>query len=376
MNTNIRKAPLVTLADALKAQQTRALDVVVPAQELLSDGGLYVVRGSETILTADGVSNADGLYVPTDAAEGQVAEKLDIPVKYLRRMREAGALDLYDFNVNGWLSRDERSFLVRLLRADGDADTGIGTLRALLSNGYRTIDNFDVLLASLQGIRDAGVVDPQITADLTDRRMYVTVVAPQIKAYAPELLKGYRSPFTGEVDPEGTVFAGFKLTNSETGHGSMSLTPYIEVLICRNGQTIGKAVREVHIGQKLDDGVIKVSDETRETNAKLIRSHTRDAVATFLDAEYVTARLREMEAAAGVKVSDPQRTIKDVSQRLGFTQSQADSILNMFIDGGQRTAGGVMQAVTATAQTLESGDDADMFERKAMQALEIAASLR
>jgi hypothetical protein len=35
--------------------------------------------------------------------------------------------------------------------------------------------------------------------DLTERRLYARIVAPQIRAYAPAMLAGYRSPFGGEV---------------------------------------------------------------------------------------------------------------------------------------------------------------------------------
>jgi hypothetical protein len=46
-----------------------------------------------------------------------------------------------------------------------------------------------------------------------------------------------------------------------------------------------------------------------------------------------------------------------------------------FIRGGDLTAGGVLHAVTSTAQTLSDADAAHEMESQAVRALEIAAAL-
>jgi hypothetical protein len=53
----------------------------------------------------------------------------------------------------------------------------------------------------------------------------------------------------------------------------------------------------------------------------------------------------------------------------------AEEILAHFIRGGQLTAGGVMQAVTSVAQTLDDADAAHEMESQAVRALDIAAAL-
>ena len=77
---------------------------------------------------------------------------------------------------------------------DGD---GLGVARAVLSDSYKVIDNLDALMATLDGIRQAGIEVVFDGLDLTERRLYARVVAPQIRALAPALLAGYRSPFGG-----------------------------------------------------------------------------------------------------------------------------------------------------------------------------------
>ena len=56
--------------------------------------------------------------------------------------------------------------------------------------------------------------------------MYVRVVCEQVRALAPALLAGYRSPFTGAAGADNpVVFAGFVITNSETGCGAFTPDP-------------------------------------------------------------------------------------------------------------------------------------------------------
>lgn len=393
----LRNGDLQTLAAALNDQRTRSVDLVMPARDITFDGAALNLRDQSPVIGDDGVTDPNGRYVPTTVGDEGIAEKLGVPVRYLRRMRTE-APDLYDANVNGWLSRDGGSYLVRLLRGDAETIETRGVLRAFLSDRYRCIDNFDVLLATLRGVQQSCVDMPQISADLTDRRMYVRVTHPGIAAYAPDLLKGYRSPFDGRdvgggwspesvaraaggeghaipAGEEPIVFAGFVISNSEVGDGAFSITPRLVVKVCNNGLTItADAMREVHLGGRLDTGVISWSEETQRRNLELITAQTTDAVATFLDPAYVQAKVTEMEAAAGVPVADPQQTIATVSRRLGFTEEQQAAILGHFIKGGQLTAGGVMQAITSAAQITADGDTAYAMEAAALPALELAAA--
>lgn len=372
----LRNADLAQLAAALNDQRTRAVDLVIPARDIRFNGAALDLTGLDPVITDDGVTDPNGRYTPTMVGDEGIATKLDIPLRYLRRMRENDP-GLYDANVNTWLSRSADSYLLRLLRGD-DATETRGVLRAWLSDRYRTIDNFDVLLATLQGIRDSGmpIGEGDIQADLTDRRMYTRVSCPAVSAMAPELLHGYRSPFTGETGTDNpTVFAGFVITNSETGNGAFSIVPRLVVQVCSNGMTITKdATREIHLGSRLDTGVVRWSPETLRRNLALVTSQTADAVATFLDRDYLVVKLAELEQAAGVPVKDAPAVITAVSKKLGFTEDQQTSILNHFIAGGQLTAGGVMQAITATAQTVDDGDTAHALEAAALPALELAAA--
>ncbi|WP_405018087.1 DUF932 domain-containing protein [Kitasatospora sp. NBC_00070] len=375
--TSTRNASLREIVGILKDQHPRKTDVIAPVQSIRAEGGRLIIDGAEHEITPDGVTSKAAEYKLTDVCESGVAEKLGIPVGYLRKTRHE-APELWDANVNGWLtheSREAKSYMIRTLRPSQDEDTG--TARAFLSNGYRIIDNLDILTAALTGVSDAGVRVRLDSCDLTDRKMYVRVVADEVRAYAPELLRNYRSPFTearGADNP--TVFAGFEISNSETGCGAFTIVPRLVVQVCDNGMTITKdAMKSVHIGGRQQDGVIRWSDNTQARTLDLVTSQTADAVRTFLDHDYVNQQLRDIQEKAGARIKDPEKTITTVSQRLRFTEERRADIFAHFIQGADLSAGGVLHAVTSVAQTLPDADEAHELESLGIRAMELAASL-
>jgi hypothetical protein len=171
-----RNATLPDLVEVLRTQHAAKLDVVAPARDLHAIGGDLLVRGSgEPALSRDGVTRRDAIWRPTALADTGIADKLGIPVAYLRRLR-AEKIDLYDANVNAWLADNpNRRFLVRGLTDGGSAEGGAvgGVMRALLSDSFRIVDNLDVLMSVLQGIREAGAAVEVTSADLSESRMFV-----------------------------------------------------------------------------------------------------------------------------------------------------------------------------------------------------------
>ena len=413
MQLTTRNATLQDLASLLKDQHARKIDVVAPATALRAVGGNISIAGTDAVLTDEGVTRADGIYTPTAVADEGFAQRLGIPVTYLRRLRDERP-DLYDANLNGLLHgrrkrthdgdeqiiypADTRNFLVRCFRGD---DSSHGIARAVLSDRFKIVDNLDVLTAALEGVRASGANVEIRSCDLTERRMHVKIYSPDVVALAPTLLNNYRSPFNGDNPvvragwtierarevaaregmgyahgDEPVVFGGFRISNSETGGGAFSITPELLVKICKNGLTIKvDALREVHLGSVMDEGVIRWSDDTNRKALDLVAARARDAVATFLDADYVAEKVREIEAQAGVPISDPADAVKTVSKRLRFTQDQTDGILDHFIRGGQMTAAGVVNAVTSYAQTVDDADVAADLEDAALDALSLASSL-
>lgn len=370
-----RNATLEDLAAMLGDQQARKLDLVVPGSEITADGGLLVVTGSEPVITEQGVTLTDGAYTPTAIADEGVADKLGIPVAYLKRLRVERP-DLYDANVNGWLHGDDqevgpdgRKFLLRTFKSD---ETGKGIARAFLSDKYMRLDHLDALTSALEGVRASGLHVEIAGADLTDRRMTVRLIAPEITALAPVLLRGYRSPFSGASgDDNPLVFAGLVISNSETGGGAFTIVPRFVVQVCSNGMTITRdALRAVHLGGRLDEGVVNWSEETQAKAIDLVKAKTADAVRTFLDVDYMTKVIARVEETAAQPVDSVDR-VREVTKALTIGKDHIDGVLGHFIRGGQMTLGGVSNAITSYAQEVGDGDTAHDLEAAAMVLLRV-----
>lgn len=407
-----RNATAADLVAILNEQKARKHDIVVPAVNMRSAGGLIVVKNAEAQLTDDGVTQVNGTYRPTDVFDDGLSEKLVIPRQYLRRMRERRP-DMLDSAVNGWLHgrtrntvrdgvvfneiihhADERAFLLRLFRGD---DGGEGVARAMLSDRYSlSMDNLDVLTAVLTGIRDSGVNVITRVTDLSERRMRVRFEAPDVNTMAPGLLDGYNDPFRGgrvrragsfdqlrqqygahhifEEKDAPVAFMGFDFSNSETGGGAYELDPVIEMVRCTNGWIMRKeGLRKIHLGTRLAEGLVKPSLDTLRKAGELVAAETRDAVTQWLSKDYLEQLIASLEEKAGVPVVNSAETVPAIVAGLGFTQEEAKGVLDMFVLGGQITAGGVAQAVSAYAQTVKDVDRAFELELKTIDALEAAA---
>jgi hypothetical protein len=364
-----------SLITQLRDQHARSVDVYASADTMHADGGKLIIARTAPVLTPAGVDLTAGSFALSDVALGGVAKKLDIPGPYLRRMA-AENVPALDYNVNTWLERDDRRFLVRCLRRT--PTSGDGTARAFLSDRYLRINNLDVLMAAIKGIEQAGVAVQIASCDLTDRRMYVRFVSPDVQVMAPELLRNYRSPFDGRRGSDLPVISGgFLLQNSETGEGRYSLAPWLRIEVCRNGQTVERgAVGRTHIGARItdEDGIVDPSAETMRKLLDLITAQTIDTIRAYLNVDFVARAVADLERAAGVTVRKPEATIKVVSQQLRYTKDQQDAILAHFIAGADLSAGGVMQAVTSVARSIEDADAAYRMETTASKALQLAAA--
>jgi hypothetical protein len=112
------------LADLLRQRSARALDVIAGTGAIHAENGRLVLDGTEPVLGPDGVTLTAGSNDVNDVAMAGIADKLNIPLAYLRRMH-TDARDLWDANVAGWLSRMDHRLLVRVLRDDNGSGVGL-----------------------------------------------------------------------------------------------------------------------------------------------------------------------------------------------------------------------------------------------------------
>jgi len=104
------------------------------------------------------------------------------------------------------------------------------------------------------------------------------------------------------------------LAAHRVGDGLLRHHPTVLCLIaqvCSNGYTITKdAMREVHLGGRLDAGVVQWSAGTQQAAIDLISRQAADATATFLTGDYLRRSLDDIEQRAGIPVRDVRATLK------------------------------------------------------------------
>lgn len=108
----------------------------------------------------------------------------------------------------------------------------------------------------------------------------------------------------------------------------------------------------------------------------LIAKKTRDTVRTFLDVDFMLAKLHDVARDAGIPITDPAATLEHVATKNAYTDTEAAIILRHFITGADLTAGGVLHAVTSSAQILGNPDRAAHLEATALSAMALAGEFR
>jgi hypothetical protein len=384
VTTSLRNGDVTQLMQLLANQRAHQIDVVTPSTALSARDGLIRIDTDELYMGTTGFTPIRGTYDPTDLFLGGLAERLNVPVGYLRRM-QAERTDIFDFTVNRHLHgqsrngemvhpEDARSHMFRGFWTD-EADQP-GLARSLMSPSYKILDNYDVANALLEALSESGLHTEIRSADITERRMVIKFWAPEIDVLAEELVNRYRSPFDTGHNGSKRVSVGARFSNSETGDGRFQMVPEAIILVCLNGQTIKKdMIAKTHLGGRLENGPVVWSAETQKANVELVRKQVGDVVRAWLNPEYLTQTVAYLERNAGVEISNPADTVKAVAKQFAYSEEQSARILDFYLNGGQPTAGGIAQAITAYSQTVDNGDTAHDLDMTAVEAMEFAASL-
>jgi hypothetical protein len=306
-----------------------------------------------------------GLYMPNEVIHQHFADKLKIPTLYYRRMLQE-APELLAANVNGWLAKnDEKNMMLRTFENLG----GHNIARGYLSDRYGVMDNYEILFAILGVIKESGLKVVVRQADVTDKRLHVRIVNPEVEVQSELALRNYlRDSQVGNG-----IMIGLTITNSEVGYGSFEIRPSALIKKCMNGLIIkDDGFRKVHMGAKLEAGNINWSESTKKKNLDLVLSQTKDALTQFLSEDYLRGVVQKLETAAGIKLDNPIDTIENVvlhvADKISMTEENKKNILNYFVGDGDTSALGVVHAITREAQNMDADTRYDL-EAKAFEIL-------
>ena len=184
---------------------------------------------------------------------------------------------------------------------------------------------------------------------MTERRLFIQFAVPAIQA---------------EVKVGDVVQAGGVISNSEIGQGASSVAGLIWRLWCLNGAKTADTFRKTHVGRRIEGDEIAWSEETVRSDDHTVILKLRDTIRQVVDETRFRAQVAKLSDYAGIKVTgDPARAVEVLSQTVGATEAEQGGILRALIEGGDLSAWGLINAVTAQAHTSSSYDRAvDMEE--------------
>lgn len=381
MEHTARHEDLEHFRTLLKNQSHHRHDFVVPAHRIEMTGdGFFVVEdapiGEDLADSLPADVNPEGTatlpYTALSQFHQQLASKLPLPAfkrtyDYMRDDEPALAADV----VNTYLNKDDRRFLVRTFRPE-DEDGTRGMMRALLSDSYRMINNYDVLLASAKAVYDEGL-DADVTCNLSTGSMWIQFVFSDREVDIGDVidLESYDDP-RGEIPSNNIVKPGFVVRNSEVGDAALEVRPRIEIQVCRNGITrMEDALHRRHIGSNLKVGQsFTFSEELHREAMRLSIKQVQEVAGHFASEEYVHEVIAERFEGADRKLDNPAAALRHARDMLDIPEEEEDAIFEHFMEGGDTREVAVPNAITSWAQTHENPDEQYRLEAEAWDTLD------
>ncbi len=305
-----------------------------------------------------------------DSAFAQLCDRSDpsIPVRYGRKLLAVNPF------VAGTLAEETfcRSGNRRLFRCLD------GRVRAVLSDQYRMVDNYDLAFSALEAVQaadgeviEAALSERSMKLKFTTRSIFDTLETTRSSGPSggwysgglgsPDYLRKVSAKTRGDLPGgPGTIHPIVTLSNSETGHGGIRVRLGILQAVCFNIATVETVVSEIHLGGRLDSGVF--SDETRSADSKAIFLKSRDAIRAAFCPKKFASMVSKIRKSTETPIEAPSAAVGIVAERLDLDEERKAELLEHFLGTYARTAFGLASAVTRVAQDVDDSDRAEEFE--------------
>ena len=378
------------LGDKVPSALTRAVRDNARRDDRILDQGLLCAQTTEdgaginrTDLIIEGYHGSPSeIFNLNDVSFDQLSENVHMPVKYARYLRENHP-SVLDTNFNHILAREDKRKLVRVLQNGGDNRSSI---TAILSDKFKTFDNIDLLMSVINPLLEshATIDGYEGTAqweakrvDFTEKRMYLKFVS-----------KVYQSEGAAVGDMVGL---GLSVSNSESGHGAVTVEQLLMTLVCLNGMTLGNKSRTAHLGgAKLEDEVhALLTDETKALDNQALASKLRDIVGNYSSTDSFDAAVTKFREAGkdGMTDDTTEKSLTDLSEGVGrvlnLSKPERASVLHSLV-ATLRQAGYVNNPINrATLTNAVTGvqnicniDDRGLWESRGAKILNMSNSAR
>lgn len=287
-------------------------------------------------------------------AHGQIQEHVKIGSKYYDRMLR-DAPDLLAANVNHWFVKESAPRMVRTL--DGNA-------RAVLSNGYRPLDNFDFCNAILPILAERKL--EVMSCEVTERRLYIKAVDEALFRDVPV---GYKMG-DGSHQIFDTCAPAFIASNSEVGYGRLTLDTGVYTRACTNLCLWSDGgMKRTHVGARheMTEGVQNIdallSERTKQKTDEALWLQVRDVMKAAFDEGRFKARAERLAEAAQNRIEGKvEKVVEVVAERFSLNDGERENVLRHLIEGGKLSQYGLHAALTRAAQDADDYDRATEIE--------------
>ena len=328
---------LAELGRELQRQRLNRQDFLADTRSLEMETDSY---GSTLQLSLDDKPLS---FTVGETAHQQIAARLNIPFRYYKKMQEE-APELLDRNVNTWFGKNPELRMIRVLD---------GNVRAFLSDRYRRLDNLELCAAVLPVINKMknSVIE---SCEVTPTHLYLKVVNRRVKA---------------EVRVGDVVQAGFVVSNSEVGLGSLRVEPLVFRIVCKNGLICKDlAQKKYHVGRQVnasDDSAYELySEETLAQDDKTFFLKVQDIVRSAVDETRFMLTVDKMREATQIPLKhDPVKSVELLADKFQLTENERGDILRQLFMGADNSRYGLVNAVTAASKIAKSYERATELER-------------
>ena len=357
---------LSKLLEKVKDQAARSADYLAPTNDLQK---ITSIEGKPQMVIEANHGDNTKIFNINDTAFGQIATHAGIDTRTARRLQASYSKEFDNLTNAIWEKENTR----RMVRTHLDHDDQIdGTVRAFVSDKFKTFDNVNLLQTTLPQLMESDAQFQVVSADLSEKRMYLR-------------LKSLDQTGTG-ANVGDHMANGIGFGNSEVGAGSVLVYQMFWTLACLNGMQTENKSRSSHITSARDgDDWGLLSDDAKNADNHALELKLRDLVGVYSSREAFDEVLDKMKAAAADVIDGEYTDVTDVVNNLGkvmqLTKKENSDVLNgLMATIGQSgfeqsrplSRATLVNAVTAVANRSDV-DDVDQWQKRGGQLLNMPA---
>jgi hypothetical protein len=355
---------LTQLVEELERQKETRVDACIDTRQLIvseTDAKFLKLQPLEGTQSCEFIET-DGVPFRLKALR-QIGRKMTpkVPSKFMTQLTEEQPRIGADL-LNQLMSESPKRLFVRQLD---------NKVRAVLSDSYRVIDNYDLVFSALECAKE---VDAWVAScTMSEDRMNIKLIAPSL-GKALDAGGGRNQMFdVGELgnenwrrqndigdlplddyitDSGGNMsFPTCTISNSETGSGSTQVSFGLCDSACFNMCVFEKMSRSIHLGTKMEEGIY--SEETLAVTSQSIMLKMRDSIKACFNPEVISNFIMKRQEAQDIKIKSPTAAVDNVVKSFSMPDNARDQLLSHFVADYAPTLDGLSQAMARMAQDDE-----------------------